>query len=173
MLKNYLECGKIINKRGIGGELKLLMLCDDVSSLKNVKTLYEKPNGENAHSVTHIKSYKEFLYIKLSDVNSAESADALRGKTLYAKRDELIIDDSRVFIADILNLPVKDAQNGKIYGILKEVFNSGASDIYRIVDGQKEYLMPAVKDVLCEIKVGEHILVNPIPGIFDDAEEIH
>lgn len=172
MLKKYLEIGKIINKRGISGELKVMPMCDSPESVSGIKQLFTSPDGKEPHSVSSVKPYKGFLYIKLCGTDSAESADMLRGKILYADRNDIKHEKGRVFIADLLGLEVKDADTGKVYGKLKEVFAGGSSDIYRIYDGQKEYLCPAVPGILVSAVPGKEILVRPIPGIFDDAEEI-
>ena len=83
------------------------------------------------------------------------------------------LDKDSVFIDDILELPVIDADNGDTYGILKEVFNRGASDIYRVVGKNgKEYLIPAVKEIIVRIEPQSGIYIRPIPGLIDDAEEI-
>ena len=59
------------------------------------------------------------------------------------------------------------------YGTLKEVFNRGASDIYRVVSAnKKEYLIPAVKDIVVRIDPNEGVFIRPIPGLIDNAEEI-
>lgn len=172
MQKKYLECAEIINKRGIAGELKANCLCDGIEALSKVKTLYTDENGTQPHNVVSIKSYKQFIYIKLSDVVTAEAADSMRGMLLYADRDELVIDDDSVFIADLLGSDVVDADTGKVYGTLEEVFNRGASDIYRIVNGKNEYLFPAVDEFVVRAEPGLPILIRPIPGMFDGAEEI-
>ncbi len=172
MQKTYLECAEIINKRGIGGELKANCLCDGIDAISNVKVLYTDEQGKEPHSVISIKSYKQFIYIKLKDVTTAEQADMMRGKILYADRSDIVIDEDSVFIADLLGCEVVDADSGKIYGTLAEVFNRGASDIYRIVNGKNEYLFPAVKEFVVKANPGEPILIRPIPGMFDDAEEI-
>lgn len=83
------------------------------------------------------------------------------------------LDKDSVFIDDILELPVLDADTGATYGTLKEVFNRGASDIYRVVSAdKKEYLIPAVKDIVVRIDPNEGVFIRPIPGLIDDAEEI-
>ena len=63
-MKEYLECGKIINKRGIGGELKLECYCDSTSSIDGAKKLYGDDNGTTSYDVVSINNYKGFLYIK-------------------------------------------------------------------------------------------------------------
>ncbi len=172
MIKDFLECAEIINKRGINGELKLYMLCDGIQALEDVKYLYTDNEGKNSYEVISLKTYKGFLYVKLKGIDSAEKADAMRGKTLYASRDDIYIDEERVFIADLLDLPVVDADTGKVYGIVNDIFNSGSVDIYSVIKDSKEYLMPATPDILVEAIPGDKVLVRPIPGIFDDAEEL-
>ena len=172
MKSNYLECGKIINKRGIAGELKAECYCDSPASLFGAKKLYGDENGTVEYDVISIKEYKGFMYIKLRGITRAEQADLMRGKSLYASRDDINVDDDAFFIADLIGLDVCDADNNKVYGKIKDVINYGASDIYVISDGKNEYMLPAVSDMIVDIKIDEKVLVRPIGGIFDDAEEI-
>ena len=82
------------------------------------------------------------------------------------------IENGKNFIADLIGLEVIDCDTKTVYGKVKDVLNFGASDIYVISDGKKEYMLPAVDGVVVETNVESHILVKPIPGIFDEAEEI-
>lgn len=168
----YLECGKVINKRGIAGELKLECYCDSPAAVKNVKKLYTDKDGKTSFNVISIKEYKGFIYVKLEGIDSAESADEMRGKILYASRDSIKIDEGKFFITDLIGLEVRDFENGVVYGKITDVINYGASDIYVVKNGEKEYMIPAVDDIVVEKNLESHILVKPIAGIFDDAEEI-
>lgn len=172
MKNEYLECGKIINKRGICGELKVDCYCDSPESIKRAEYLFSDKKGEKAHRVISIKNYKGFLYIKLDDIKSAEEADAVRGSILYVKREDVDVDEGKNFIADLIGLEVIDFDSGIVYGKIKDVINYGASDIYVITDGKNEYMLPAVEGIVKEINLEEYIKVVPIPGIFTDAEEI-
>ena len=170
MQQKFLECLKIINKRGIAGELKAECLCDGIDALENIKTLYTDPHGKNEYKVISIKGYKQFIYIKLCGITTASLADSLRGVILYADRNDIKIDENSVFIADLIGSEVIDADTGKVYGVVEEIFNRGASDIYRIVNGKNEFLFPAVKEFVVKAEPGEPILIKPIPGMFDEAE---
>ncbi len=172
MKNQFLECGKVINKRGINGELKLECYCDSPESLKGVKTLYGDSKGEISYVVNSVKGYKGFIYLKLDGISTAEDADLMRGKILYVSRDDIELDDDGFFIADLIGLDVKDAQTGAVYGKVKDILNYGASDIYVINDGNKDYMLPAVDGIIEKIVIESCILVNPIPGIFDEAEEV-
>lgn len=174
MKKEFLECGKVINKRGIGGELKLECYCDSPSSLFGAKKLYGDENGNTTYNVISIKEYKGFIYLKVKEVTCAEEADLMRGRIIYANRDDISVEEDSYFIADLIGLSVVDADNGKVYGKVKDVINYGASDIYVIDGGNNEYMLPAVSDMIVEIDAFDEkkILVKPISGIFDEAEEI-
>lgn len=173
MKQQYLECGKVINKRGIFGELKVECYCDSPDAIKTARVLYGDKDGKEVFDVQSIKDYKGFLYIKLASVTTAEQADLMRGKILFVDRKDVKIEKDSNFIADLVGLEVRDANNGTVYGKVKEVLNYGASDIYVVNDGAKDYMLPAVPGIIVEIDTESHITVNPIQGIFDDAEEIH
>ncbi len=173
MIKEYLEAGKIINKRGLAGELKIESYCDSPQAFCSFKHVYLSSDGKDIRKILSAKLYGGYAYIRLEGVTSAEEADKLRGRLVYIHRTDMELDKDSVFIDDILELPVIDADTGVTYGVLKEVFNRGASDIYRVVnENKKEYLIPAVKDIVVRIDPENGVFIRPIPGLIDDAEEI-
>lgn len=171
-MKEYLEAGKIINKRGLGGELKVDSYCDSPEAFCSFTRVFLDDKGKDMRKVLSAKLYKEFVYLRIEGVDSAELADKLRNKILYINRNDMELDEDTVFIDDIIGLPVFDADTKVKYGVLEEVFNRGASDIYRVVNGDKEYLIPAVDEIVIEIDLENGIFIRPIPGLIDDAEEI-
>jgi 16S rRNA processing protein RimM len=172
MKHEFLECGRVINKRGIGGELKVECYCDSTKSVMGTKKMYADADGKTAFDVVSLKDYNGFLYIKLSGVTTVEGADAMRGKVLYVNREDVKVDTGKNFVADLIGLKVIDADTGTEYGKVKDIQNFGASDIYVITDGNTDYYLPAVDGIIVETDIEDHILVRPIPGIFDSAEEI-
>lgn len=172
MKHDYLEFGRVINKRGIKGELKLECYCDSTSSLKDVNQVYTDGKGEKSYDVISLKEYNGYLYIKLSGIDSAEKADAMRGTSFFVNRENVILEEGKSFVADLIGLEVRDADSGRVYGKIKDVQNYGASDIYVISDGKSDYYLPAVDGIIVETDIESHITVRPISGIFDEAEVI-
>ena len=171
-MKQYLEVGSVINKRGLRGEVKIECYCDSPEVLCSIKELYLDSEGKKRIKVLSSNSYKGYVYIKFEGISNVEDADKLRGMTLYADRKSIPVDENRVFIDDIIGLQVYNADTGKIYGKLTEVFNHGASDVYTVSSGEKDYYIPAVPEFVVSVNVKKGIAVRPIPGMFDDAEEI-
>lgn len=171
-MKQYLEACEIINVRGLKGEIKVDCFCDSLSVLCDIKTLFLDEHGSKPIKVLSAKTYKGYAYLMLDGVNSADEANKLRGKILYADRDDIPVDEGGFFIDDLLGLSVIDADNGREYGKIKDVFNSGASDIYTVTKDGKDFYFPAVSEFVVEIDIEKGVFVRPIPGMFDEAEEI-
>jgi 16S rRNA processing protein RimM len=171
MQKEFLEAGKVVGTHGIKGELRVEPWCDSADYLATFKTLYWE-NGRTPVSVTSARVHKSLVLMKLEGVDSATQGDLLRGKVLYLARKDAKLPKGRYFIQDLIGMKVCDADTGRVYGELKEVFQTGANDVYRIAgpDG-KEYLFPAVDEMIAETNLEtDTILVRPIRGIFDDAD---
>ena len=171
-MKKFLEVGRIINKRGIRGELKIEPYSNSAEDFQSFENVYLSSDGSDKRIIESCKEYKGFVYLKISGISSPEEADKARGKYLYVDRDDIELGEDEVFIVDLIGLDVIDKVSGKVYGKVKDIVNYGRYDIYVISSGDKEYMMPAVDDFIDRVDVDSGVYVTPIPGMFDDAEEI-
>lgn len=169
-MKEYLEVGSIINKRGLHGEVKIDCYCDSLEVLCALTDLYWDERGESAVRLVSAKPYRGYVYAVLDGIDSAEKADRVRGKSLYAHRDSVPLEDGKNFLVDLIGLPVIDEESGKAYGSLTDVFNRGASDIYTVTRDGKEYYMPAVPEFVKRVDPEKGIFVRVIPGMLEDGE---
>ncbi len=172
MKKQFLEAGRIVRTHGVRGELVLECWTDSPEVLAGGKALYFD-GGKTDAGVVSSRVHKGRLLVKLQGVDTVEQGDALRGKVLYVRREDIPLEEGQVFLQDLIGLLVADGATGREYGVLKEVLPTGANDVYRIVDGAgREYLFPAVKHMIRKIDLeGGRIEVLPIPGIFDEEGE--
>ncbi len=171
MRKEFLEAGKIVGTHGVRGELRVEPWCDSAEFLTGFKTLYWD-NGAAPVKVTGARVHKSLVLMKLEGVESATQGDLLRGKVLYLARKDAKLPEGRYFIQDLVDMKVEDADTGAVYGTLREVFQTGANDVYRIQgENGKEYLFPAVEQMIAETNLETGVIkVRPIPGIFDSEE---
>ena len=108
-----------------------------------------------------------------SGKESATQADLYRGKILYLDRNDVRLPKNRYFVEDLIGLHVIDDATGAEYGTVQDVFETGANNVYRIVNGAgEEFLFPAVDAMIAktDIESGK-LFVKPIPGIFGDGAE--
>ena len=65
---------------------------------------------------------------------------------------------------------VTDDEN-KVYGILTDVSETGANDVWHIEKDGTEYLIPAIPDVVDSVDVKQGIIkIRPLKGIFEDED---
>lgn len=165
---DHLECGRIINTHGVRGGLKLESWCNTPQDLASLKRVLLK-NGEQyvCHKVKRASVFKQFVLFELEGISDIDMAEALKGRVVYAYREDIDIDEDDFFIADLIGLPVIDLANGETIGTLSDVFNLGASDIYEIKTESGKKLIPAVPEFIKEIDLDRGIFVALIEGMLD------
>ncbi len=170
--EKYLECGKIINTHGVRGACKIESWCDTPEVLCGVKTLYYKKKDEYISlEVTKASVHKGCALVYFYGIDSIEAAQLLKNRVVYADREDIPLDEDRVFIADIIGLPVYDEREGKKLGVLTELIESPASDLFSVkAEDGKDVLVPAVDEFIGHID-DEGVFLRPIPGMFDDGGE--
>lgn len=172
MRKEYLECGKVTTAHGIRGAVRVQSLCDSAAVLASLSTVYlcEK-NVYRPLRVLSASPAGDAALLTLEGYADRDAALALRGKMLYAKREDIPVPEGAALIADMLGLPVIDADSGRRYGELADVQPSPAADIYEIrTPGGKTVLLPAVPAFLDRIDIDAGIYIRPIPGFFEEEE---
>ena len=168
MKKEFLEAGKIVTTHGIRGEVKIMPYTDTPELLAEFDRLFM---GRNKDEVTIVRSrvFKNMVIAKFAGINTVEEAEKLREKVLYLSRDDVELDEDTYFIKDLIGIEVSDADTGKIYGLIKDVFQTGANDVYSIKNGEKEYLVPAIADVVVSTDIeNKKMTIRPLEGLFED-----
>lgn len=170
MSKNkYFSVGKILAARGIHGEIKVQTWTDSPEDFLLIERLFLDVDAQPLE-ITNKTIHKSQVILKLKNVNSRNDAELLRGKNIYAFREDIPLAEDRYFIEDLKGLKITDATSGENYGTLKDVINTGANDIYVINnEAGREFLLPIIDGTIEKIDIeNEFISVNPIKGVFDD-----
>ena len=171
MKSPFLEAGRVVGTHGVRGELRVEPWCDSARFLTGFSEFYWD-GGREKVKVVSSRPHKSLLLLKLEGVDTVEAADALRGRVLWLARKDAALPEGRYFVQDILGLSAVDADSGRVYGKVTDVFPTGANDVYQGTDGDgKEYLVPAIRDVVARVDPDEGVLeLRPMRGIFDDAD---
>lgn len=170
-MKLFLETGKIVGTHGIKGEVRIEPWCDSPAFLCAFKKLYTDAEGKSFFEVKS-RPHKNVVLAKIKGVDSIEAAERLRGKILYISRDDVALDEGVYFVQDLLDLEVRDADSGKIYGNISDVLRTGANDVYEITDGNgKKYYAPVIDEVITKVNPEDgYVLIRPMKGVFDDED---
>ena len=172
MKHRFLECGKIINTHGFRGAVKLESWCDTPEVLAKLPCYYlQAADGTLPLRVRRASVFKEFVIAELEGVADEDAANRLRGKTVYAAREDLPLPAGGYFLVDAIGLPVKHADTGETFGKVIRVDTRGKNDLFVIETPGGEALLPDVPQFVIRVDVEDAIYVRPIPGLLDGGAE--
>ncbi|NTU58211.1 MAG: 16S rRNA processing protein RimM [Chlorobiaceae bacterium] len=153
--------GNILKPKGLKGELKVQPVTDFPESFLKRKEYYigKTPDQVVLRKVLSAKLNQGFAWIVLEGIGSREEAEAVAGYRLYVTGDALEpMPDDRAYLHDLIGLEVLDEEGGKI-GVLRDVLEMPAHDVYEVDTGSRKVLVPAVADFVAEIDLKKGIIV--------------
>lgn len=166
MKKEYLEAGKIVTTHGIRGEVKIMPYTDTPELLCEFDRLFMGKDKAEIY-IDRARVSKNMVIAKIEGIDTVEAAEKYRNKVLFMHRDDLELDEDTYFIQDLIDMEVKDADSGFVYGKITDVLQNGANDVY-VIKGDREYLVPAIPDVVISTDIDSNImLIRPLDGLFD------
>ena len=91
MKQEYLECGEVTTAHGIRGAVRVKSLCDSAAVLAGLSAvyLYDKSRQYLPCRVLAASLSGDFAILTLEGYPDRNAALTLRGRTLYAKREEI------------------------------------------------------------------------------------
>lgn len=160
-MKDFLDCGEIVNTHGIRGEIRIVPWADSPDFLCQFSTLYV--DGV-PRSVASSRVHKGSVIARFDGVDTVEQAMLLKGKTVQMRRTDAKLPEGAFFLDDIIGLKVVDEAGQKL-GVLHEVLSPSLQQIY-VVKGAREILIPAVPEFILETNIsGGYIRVHLIEGM--------
>lgn len=163
-MSQRIETGEVVSTHGIQGEIKILPWADAPDFLLQFKTFYL---NDVPYRVTAARVHKTCVLAKLSGVDTPEAASLLRGKTVSVDREGIRLPEGTVFIADLIGCRVLTEEGDEI-GTIRDVLTMPSSDVY-VIRGEKNYMIPAVKEFVREINATERLVrVHLIEGMATD-----
>ena len=167
MKKEYLEAGKIVTTHGIRGEVKIMPYTDTPDLLAEFDRLFIGKNKDEL-IIEHSRVFKNMVIAKIEGIDTPEAAEKYRNKILYMHRDDLELDDDTYFIQDLIGIEVRNADSGEVYGTIDDVMQTGANDVYVVKGTDREYLVPALADVVVSTDIDGNVMtIRPLDGLFD------
>lgn len=169
----YLEVGKIVNTHGVKGELKVVPLTDDPKRFNDLKSAFissEISENMPKYSFEGVKFLKNFVVLKIKDIDELSEAEKLREKFIIVNRDDAVkLPKGSFFVCDLINCEVYDEKGDKL-GCLIDILQTGSNDVYVVRDeNKKEILVPALKSVVKEVFIEDRKIIVELPkGLIDN-----
>lgn len=167
-MKKLIETGKIVSVFGIKGEVKVQPWCDNPNFLCEFDTLYYKSG--TPVEIERSRVAKNIVVMKIKGIDTVDEAQKIRNRVLYLDRNDVELPEGSYFVQDLIGLTVKDTKTGEVYGVIKEVNETGANDVYGVefADGVIRYV-PAIPQVVDATDIENGVMnITPLDGLFED-----
>lgn len=102
------------------------------------------------------RSHPPFLLLKFREYDTQEAVGEFRNNIVYVRADSLpSLPEGEYYHHQLVGLQVF-AEDGQLLGILTEVLETGANDVYLVTaEGGKEILLPAIREVILGVDLAE------------------
>ncbi len=170
-MEDRFQVGVITSPHGVRGEVKVFPTTDDVKRFKRLKEVILDTGKENVIlEIEGVKFFKQFVILKFKGLDTPEEVAKYRQKSLYVTRENAVrLGKDEYFIADLMGLKVYDEADAEI-GVLREVLETGANDVYVIdLNDGRELLLPAIKECVLHVDVeAGKMQIHILDGLLDE-----
>ncbi len=167
-MQDLLQVGVITTTHGIRGEVKVFPTTDDVNRFKKLKYVILNDGKEQLElEISSVKFFKNLVILKFKGIDNINDIEKYKKAGLYVTRENAIpLKENEYFIADLIGLSAV-SDEGEVLGIISDVLQTGANDVYVIEKaGQSDLLIPAIKDCIKEVNLEEKkMVIHILPGL--------
>lgn len=169
-MEDFFQVGIITSTHGVRGEIKVFPTTDDARRFKRLKEVIVDTGKEQiTMEIEGVKFFKQFVILKFKGIDSINDVEKYRKSSLWVPRKNAVrLSRDEYFVADLMGLRVRD-EDGSEIGVLRDVMETGANDVYIIdLDDGRELLLPAIRQCVIEVDVeAGFIKIHILEGLLD------
>jgi 16S rRNA processing protein RimM len=161
--EEFVAIGRVLATWGRLGMLKVEPATDFPERFNPSSIVYIDNQPLTIDAVTWRKG---MAFIKFSGIDSPEDAEELRHKEIQIPR-RLVkpLPRGQYYHFQLIGLQVY-TMNGELLGSIDRILSTGSNDVYIVAGKQKEFLIPAIDDVVKEVDLAEgRMVIEPIEGL--------
>lgn len=153
--------GRILGPFGLKGELRVQPLTDNPARFQPKARLWA---GQQPVTIATSRQAQSYVYITLKGFTDRASVDKFRHALLQVPESELPpLPDGEYYRFQLRGLGVV-SRDGAPLGILEEIIETGANDVYRVRDAAgADQLIPALAGVIISVDLEERRMVVDPP----------
>jgi len=168
--RDLIVIGHVIRPHGVTGLLRIVSYAESRETFLEAGSVFLKTGKNELHekAVDSIQPHRSFFYLRLSGLDSAEQAETFRGAEILIPKDSLQKEDEDEFFwHELLGMEVY-LTNGEYLGVVRDIFPTGSNDVYVVEDEGREFLIPAIHQVVREIDISQkRMIISPMKGLLD------
>ena len=171
-MEEFFKVGIITSTHGVRGEVKVYPTTDEPRRFKRLKEVILNNGKEQITlEIESVKFFKQFVILKFKGIDNINDVEKYRKSELFVARENAVrLRRDEYFIADLMGLTIQN-EEGENIGVLREVMETGANDVYIIdLNDGRELLLPAIKQCVLEVDVEAGFMkIHIMEGLLDEA----
>lgn len=162
--------GRIVKPHGVRGELRVEVLTELPERLTWLEQLYLARDADEQEpervEIRKVRLHKEQALLQLAGIDTREAAEALRSMLLLIPlEDALPLAEDEYYFYQLEGLDVY-TDEGELLGVVQEVLETGANEVFVVAGARGELLLPNTLEVVQEIDLeAGRITVHILPGL--------
>ncbi len=144
---SHLVVARVLGSHGLRGELSCLILTEFPQRFRKTRQVFFG-DPPVRYSVKRARLRGTIVLLSLEGVESVEAAVAMRGLEVLVAREEAVkLPAGRFYWHEVIGLEVRD-EEGRTLGVVADILETGANDVYVVRTPNGELLLPAIQEVV-------------------------
>jgi 16S rRNA processing protein RimM len=175
MKKDLFPIGRVLKPHGVKGKIKVEYFGEELSRfLTHQEVLIEDDKDElKPYEILEAIPQPPRLILRLKEIERIEEVQPLMGREIYVNRGAFPpLKKGEYYWIDILGMVV-ETEGGKRIGRIKEIFPTGANDVYVVEGKKREIFLPATEEVIQKVDLEKGVMkVIRMEGLWEDEDEV-
>jgi 16S rRNA processing protein RimM len=160
--ENRIVIGRVSRPHGTKGEIRIEYFNTgdpDFFSRYQMLFIQGDAGSPQPYRPLAVRPHKKYILALLEGVRTRAEAEQLRGKAVLVDAADLpSLDADEYYWHDILGMRVVTEDGGNV-GTITEILPTGSNDVYVVREGEREVLIPALKEVVASIDTKARTMV--------------
>ena len=162
--------GKVVGTHGIRGQLRVAPFSGESETFLSLdRVILKDASGrEETYTLSGVSAHGRKILLALKGMTDINQVQHLVGRELYVQRSQLPpLADDEFYWFDLIGLKVV-TDDGRELGRLENIMATGSNDVYLVRAADKEYLIPAIEEVVKAIDLEAGVMtISPLEGLLD------
>ena len=156
----YLAIGRIVRAHGLRGEVSVTVLTEFPERFETTEWVYLGDEFEAAaYRIESYRWHKQNILLTLAGVSDRTQAEKLRGQFVQVPLEEAVpLPEGVYYLYQLIGLNVTST-TGEFLGVITDVIETGANDVYVVRKDGKDILLPAIPEVVKAVDILNGVMV--------------
>jgi 16S rRNA processing protein RimM len=173
--KDLIPIGRVIKPHGVKGKIKAEYFGEDFDrfSLHQEVFIEESRGRLQTYEIIEANPQPPRLILRLKGIETIEKVQPMIGKEIFINKKTLPkLEEGEYYWFEILGMRV-ETEEGKSIGRVKQIFPTGANDVYVIEGKRGEIFLPATDEVIRGFDTKKGVIqVIRMEGLWEDEDEV-